>query len=367
MAALLEQRLPLSPEILHHLDLCLTCRACENACPSKVRYGLLADGMRDWIEPQRQRPAGQARLRHMLFDTLRHPRRTRAAGWLLRTYQKSGLQGFARKTGMLAAVGVERAEAQLPALQKIRTLHGMHVASGTARGTVGLFLGCVAQLTDAATLDATIFMLNRLGYRVTVPRAQTCCGALHQHNGDIGTAQLLAQENQQAFNVSGLLAILHAASGCGASLAEQVPPLPAPLFDISAFLVRAEGWEGIQLSPLWQTIAVHEPCSSRNVLHDQDAAYLLLQRIPGVSLMPLAGNDQCCGAAGSYALSQPEMADLLLRDKIEAIKASGAQIIATSNPGCAMHLAAGLRAEGMAIEVLHPVHLVARQMGYENA
>lgn len=364
MAALLEQRLPLSPEALRHLDLCLTCRACENACPSQVRYGWLADGMRAWMEPQRQRTAGRQRLRSMLFDLLLHPRRLRSAAWLLRSYQKSGLQRLARSSGMLAKFGLERAEAQLPALQKARPLHGVHAAAGTPRGTVGLFLGCVAQLTDAATLGAAIFILNRLGYSVDVPRAQTCCGALHQHNGDPATAQALALENRQAFSVPGLQAILHSASGCGATLAEQEPPLPAPLFDISTFLSQAPGWEQVQLAPLQHTIAVHEPCASRNVLHDQNAAYQLLQRIPGSATISLAGNDQCCGAAGSYALAQPEMADLLLRDKIEVIKASGARIIATSNPGCAMHLAAGLRAEGMAIEVLHPAHLVARQMGY---
>jgi glycolate oxidase iron-sulfur subunit len=367
MAALLERRLPLSPEALQHLDLCLTCRACENACPSQVRYGWLADGMRAWLEPQRPRPAGQRRLRSILFDMLRHPRRLRSAAWLLRTYQKSGLQQLARKSGALAAFGLERAEAQLPELQKTHPLHGLHAASGTPRGTVGLFLGCVAQFTDAATLGATIFILNRLGYNVAVPHAQACCGALHQHNGNPGTAQALALANRQAFSMPGLQAILHSASGCGVTLAEQDPPLPAPLLDVSAFLSQAQGWEQVQLARLQHTIAVHEPCASRNVLHDQNAAYQLLQRIPGASILPLPGNDQCCGAAGSYALAQPAMADLLLRDKIAAIKTSGARIIATSNPGCAMHLAAGLRAEGIAIEVLHPVHLVARQMGYENA
>ncbi|MFA7318094.1 MAG: (Fe-S)-binding protein [Sulfuricella sp.] len=367
MAALLEQRLPLSPEVLHHLDLCLTCRACENACPSRVRYGWLADGMRTWLEPQRQRPAGQLRLRRMLFNTLRHPRWLRSAGWLLQSYQRSGLQRLARKSGALAAFGLARAEAQLPVLQKGHSLHGMHAANGTPRGTVGLFLGCVAQMTDAPTLSAAIFILNRLGYSVEVPRAQTCCGALHQHNGATGAAQALSCENRQAFSTPGLQAILHAASGCGATLAEQDPPLTAPLLDISTFLSQARGWEQVELAPLQQSIAVHEPCSSRNVLHDQDAAYQLLLHIPGARIIPLAGNDQCCGAAGSYALTQAAMADLLLRDKIEAIKTGGARIIAKSNPGCAMHLAAGLRAEGMAIEVLHPVRLVARQMGYENA
>lgn len=367
MAALLEQRLPLSPEVLQHLDLCLTCRACENACPSKVRYGWLVDGMRTWLEPQRQRPSSQQRLRRVAFETLRHPQRLKSAGWLLRAYQKSGLQQLVRKSGLLAAIGLKQPEALLPTLQKTRDLHGIHAASGVPRGTVALFLGCVAQLTDAPTLSAAIFILNRLGYSVDVPHAQTCCGALHQHNGALDIALALANENQRAFSIPGIQAILHAASGCAATLAEQDPPLPAPLLDISTFLNQAQGWEQVKLAPLQHAIAVHEPCSSRNVLHDHSAAYQLLQRIPGARILPLAGNDQCCGAAGSYALAQPEMADLLLRDKIEAIKVSGARIIATTNPGCAMHLVAGLRDEGMAIEVLHPASLIARQMGYENA
>jgi glycolate oxidase iron-sulfur subunit len=161
-----------------------------------------------------------------------------------------------------------------------------------------------------------------------------------------------------------LQAIVHTASGCGATLAEYPPPLAAPVLDISAFLATAQGWEQVTLAPLAHNIAVHEPCLSRNVLHDQDAPYALLRRIPGVNVTALAGNDQCCGAAGIYALTQPEMAGELLRDKIDAIKASGAHIIATSNPGCAMHLADGLRTEGWDVEVLHPVSLIARQMGY---
>ena len=366
MAAVLEQRLPLSPEVLQHLDLCLGCRACENACPSKVRYGWLADGMRAWMEPRRERPAGQIKWRRTLFGLLRLPRLLRSVGRMLRAYQQFGLQVLARKSGLLAAFGLERTEALLPALQKSRPLHGIHAAVGTPRGTVGLFLGCVAQVMDAPTLGATIFILTRLGYTVHVPPSQNCCGALHGHNGEADVALTLAQENRSAFNVSGLQAILHAASGCGASLAEYDPPLAAPLLDISAFLNQAAGWDRIELLPFPHSVAVHEACASRNVLHDQDAAYRLLQRIPDAKIMALAGNDQCCGAAGSYALTQPVMAGLLLRDKIEATKLGGALTIVTSNPGCAMHLAAGLRAEGLEIEILHPAGLVARQMGYEH-
>lgn len=365
MAALLERKLPMSPELVGHLDLCLACRACENACPSKVRYGRLVDGVRSLIEPERQRPLQQQLLRRVLSRTLASPRLLQGAGGLLRAWQRSGLQGLARKSRLLETLGLERAEARLPALSS-PPRPGMYPALAPPRGTVGLFLGCVARISDAETLHAAIFLLNRLGYTVQVAQRQTCCGALHEHSGEQGTAQRLAQENRAAFAGLDLQAILHAASGCGATLAEYTPPLPAPVMDISAFLAAAEGWQQLALAPLAQTIAVHEPCLSRNVLHDQDAAYALLQRIPGATITALAGNDQCCGAAGIYALTQPEMAGRLLRDKIDAIRTSAAHTIATSNPGCAMHLANGLQAEGWEVEVLHPVTLVARQMGYKK-
>lgn len=364
MAAVLEQRIPLSREFIGHLDLCLTCRACENACPSQVRYGELVDGMRAWIEPGRQRPLWQHLLRKTLLTLAASPRRLQSAAWLVRVYQRSGIQTLARKSRLLAALRLDRAENQLPELKATAPRHGTHPAETAARAELGLFLGCIARVTDPQTLAAAIFVLNRLGYTVHVPKNQTCCGALHQHGGEPEAARQLALENRAAFAAARPDAILHAASGCGAVLAEYDPPLPAPLLDVSSFLCRAKGWEQAGMMPLQQTIAVHEPCSGRNVLHDQNHAYDLLRRIPGANIIALAGNDQCCGG-GTYALTQPEMAGMLLRDKIEAIEASGARYIATSNPGCTMHLAAGLKEKGVNIEVLHPVQLVARQMGYK--
>lgn len=362
MAAVLEQKLPLSPELLGHLDLCLACRACESACPSLVRYGRLVDGVRALAEPQRERPLRQRVLRGALFKAMPSSRLLRALGWLGRFYQGSGLQGWARRSRLARESGLAR----IPPLNGLPLRSGMHPPSGVPRGTVALFLGCVARVIDADTLRAAVFVLNRLGYAVRVPARQTCCGALHGHNGESGQSGRLAQENRDVFAAFEVEAILHAASGCGATLAEYDPPLAAPVLDVSAFLARAEGWGGVTLTPLDTVIAVHEPCSSRNVLHDQDAAYALLRRIPSATVLSLPGNDQCCGAAGTYALFQPEMAGALLRDKIDAIEETGACLIASSNPGCVMHLAAGLREQGMAVEIVHPVRLIARQMGYAN-
>ncbi|MFI4922220.1 MAG: (Fe-S)-binding protein, partial [Burkholderiales bacterium] len=116
---------------------------------------------------------------------------------------------------------------------------------------------------------------------------------------------------------------------------------------------------------LREKIAVHDPCTLRNVLRKEKAPYSLLQRIPQAQVEALAGNDQCCGAAGTYFLSQPQMAGLLRDDKIKALQENGASWLATSNVGCAMHLAEGVRAAGLAVEIVHPVTLLAQQMGFE--
>jgi glycolate oxidase iron-sulfur subunit len=341
-------------------------------------------------------------LRWLKRAFLARPARLDSFRPLLRFYQRSGLQQWLRNSGLLGNTKLAVLEAQLqfigtpadhPGGGNGRTWHPVYPALVQPRGQVGLFLGCVARLTDVTTLNAAILVLNRLGYTVHVPSAQTCCGALHQHSGDRTAAEQLALRNIAAFNGLSLDAIISTASGCGVQLAEygrssfpesssyglqaegeaaQARPserpdlkFPARTVDISAFLAAAEGWDGVKISPLPHKIAVHEPCSLRNVLRGSAHVYALLARIPDTQIRPLAGNDQCCGAAGTYFIDQPEMAAVLLNDKMNALKASGARYLATSNIGCAMHISSAAREAGFEIEVVHPVTLIARQMGIQ--
>lgn len=395
-------RIPMNARFELHMDRCLTCRACEAACPNHVRFGQLMDGARAMIassppdllgEKTRSRKPGFRRW--VERELVAKPARIDALRPLFRFYQGSGLQKLVRKSGLLRQTKLALLEAQLPHVDKPCSLSGgtsntpswqeIYPSIGKSRGHVGLFLGCIARLTDVPTLNAAIWVLNNLGYTVHVPRTQTCCGALHQHGGDMQAAAQLARENTKAFDGLNLHAIISTASGCGAQLAEysffpasqpsrKSTPVqqqaredlkggsPPKVMDISAFLAVAEGWDDVKLAPLPHRISVHEPCSLRNVLRGAVHPYALLKRIPGVLIEPLAGNDQCCGAAGTYFLDQPEMASVLLRDKIVALNASGARYLATSNVGCAMHIASALREAGSEIEVVHPVTLVARQM-----
>ena len=289
---------------------------------------------------------------------------------------EDGVHVTVNKTGehmydVLHRFGLDALEAEMSALPPVQNWQTLYPATGEARGAVGLFLGCVARLTDTETLNATIFVLNRLGYTVHVPSQQGCCGALPQHAGDPQAAQQLALINRDAFSGLALDAIISTASGCGASLGEYpvlldfpAPVLSARVMDIGEFLSMASGWETLHFQPLAAKIVVQDPCTLRNVQHAAGFPYVVLARIPQATIEALAGNDQCCGAAGLYHIQQPEMAGMLRDDKIAALRQTGAQYLATSNVGCAMWLAQGLRAQNMKMEVIHPVTLVARQLGF---
>ncbi|MDO8437962.1 MAG: (Fe-S)-binding protein [Nitrosomonadaceae bacterium] len=371
-------RIPVNARFALHMGRCLTCRACEAVCPNHVAYGHLVDGARAIITQSSSTLPGQdagmkkSALRALVEkEFIAKPTRLDALRPLLRLYQTSGLQAWVQKSGLLGKTKFAVLEAQLPLIdipcstsnKTATSWQVIYPASSNSRGEVGLFLGCVARLADAATLNAAIFVLNRLGYTVHVPPAQTCCGALHRHGGDMQTSVQLARENMAAFAGLNLHAIISTASGCGVQLAEAPFGFPAEVIDISAFLEKAEGWSDVKISPLRRKITVHEPCSLRNVLRGAAQPYALLARIPDARIAPLAGNDQCCGAAGTYFLDQPEMAKALLDDKMIAVDKSEGHYLATSNVGCALHMASALRQAGSKIEVLHPVTLLARQMG----
>lgn len=404
MSGVASHRIPMNARFILHIDRCLTCRACEAVCPNHVSYGKLVDGTRAMISssyPDLLKEGAVTRKswfrRWMENKILAKSGRLDALRPLLRFYQKTGLQKAIRKSGLLGKTKLAVLERQLPPVGMPCTLPGkggvantwqaIYPSIGNPRGEVGLFLGCIARLADVETLNSAIFVLNHLGYSVHVPPTQTCCGALHQHGGDRQAAMQLARRNMKAFEGPGLdlHAIISTASGCSVQLTEyplcnasetpeyqilqslhaeeEAGNFSAKVMDISAFLAKTEGWDNIKPEPLPHKIVVHEPCTLRNVLRGSAHSYTLLARIPGAEVAPLAGNDQCCGAAGTYFLDQPEMARALLRDKITALDASGACYLATSNVGCAMHIASALRETGSEIEVLHPVTLLARQMG----
>ncbi len=335
--AVMQGVLPMNEKYLAHIDLCLTCRACESVCPNQVPYGQVVDEARALIGINRPLTLAQ-RLAAFIVS---HPAMWRITGMGLRL------------TNLL---GLNRLIPTIPSVTRQYRWKVRYEVSNPV-GEVGLFLGCASSILDAETLSAAIFVLNRLGYTVHVPHGQTCCGGLHRQAGDKAGAESLEKCNLQVFTNLPVLAV---ASGCGARLIET---MPGRVSDISTFLCNATSWDKVALQPLDAIIAVHDACSLRNVLKTEKAVYSLLKRIPGADVRPLPGNTQCCGGAGSYMLTQPDMANRLRDDKISACQALNPQYLATSNIGCALHLARGL---GDNIKVAHPVWIIARQIGFEG-
>ena len=279
---------------------------------------------------------------------------------LLAVYLKSGLQKPLRSTGLLKKLHLADAEALLgkPALQALAV---SYPASATKRGRVALFTGCIAEHFDRETLLAAIKLLNAIGYEVLVPPQQGCCGAIHQHNGQ--SAAGLIDNNIAVFNALDVDAVLHTATGCGAMLSEyQNDDEAGQLFrqrlcDINEFLLKH--WpDDLQLTASKLKVAVHEPCSQRNVLKNQQAVYALLQKIPGLSIAALADNHICCGAGGSYMLTHPDNAGQLRALKQQIITDSSADLVVSGNFGCAVYL----NADGGRVE--HPLLLLARQLPF---
>ncbi len=364
MRALNEGRLEPDASLRVHLDRCLGCRACESVCPSAVPYGRLIDGAREVLRDPS--PGPEPRPWWGRFVEKRGLRRLGAG--VLRAARITGLETLA---GVLAAPRTKRALGLLRASQPGFFQGGSLPISEGPR--VALFTGCAAEVFDVATLQAAQRLLTHLGCRVDIPPAQGCCGALYQHDGLPGRAREQAKSNITAFDIAGCEAILTTASGCGAQLAEYAGMYPE-LFetrnpqafgdkvrDISRYLHESGLLDTVDLAPLAGRVAVHTPCSLHHVMKAATYPLALLQRIPDIELLPLP-DASCCGAAGKYLLSQADMADALVQDKLDTLRQMRPDILVTSNIGCALHLRAGMRREGLDIEVLHPVTLLERQL-----
>jgi glycolate oxidase iron-sulfur subunit len=359
MRAVASGALPASKQLASHLSLCLGCRACERVCPSGVRYGQLIEAGRELV--QRQQPISS--LTRIGLGLAKRPHLLTGIGAVLRLYQRSRLQRLMRASPILRWLRLERMESLLPALPAPLSRQAFYPAHGLRRGRVALFLGCVARVLDTNTLAVAIRLLTRFGFDVVIPEDQTCCGALQREAGQSGQAQALVRANVDAFRAAEVDAVITIASGCGAVLADAVGTGHGTrVLDIHQFLADVALPESLLLAPLPITIAVQDPCSLRNVLRAEQTVYALLGRIPGARIVALAENHLCCGGAGAYPLRQPAMADRLRADKLVHLQQLQPAVLATANLGCALHLSAGLRAQGLNIEVAHPLVLLERQL-----
>lgn len=333
-----------SSQAYRHLDRCLGCLACQAACPSGVDYSQLIDGIRTTRQKSRKQ-----RITHHLITHLPYRNWGRMAFWL---YRHSGIRPLLRTLG---GERFRRLDDLLPDQASPGKWKQHYPAGKPGQGRVGLFTGCAGRISDRPALDAAIAVLTRLGYEVIIPGNQDCCGAMHQHSGDPVTADAMALNNQQAFGDKGLDALIYLASGCGSQLIKQ--PFPIPVLEISQFLNRCHWPNDAVLHPMDCTVGLHAPCTLKHQLKLADEPENLLLRIPGIRLTCL-DRIECCGAAGSYLLEQPMMADALGEQAIQQVPLQELQFLATSNSGCALQLASKIRKSGHAIRTVHPIELI---------
>jgi glycolate oxidase iron-sulfur subunit len=346
MRAVHEGRAATDATFARFMDLCLVCRACEDVCPSHVPFGRMMEAARTQIEPNR--PRHERFLRWLGLDVVLPSRRLTSVAAALAPLARPLLPRRIRSL-------IPRGRPSLGWLPRVTE------PVGEARGTVALLAGCVQDRWFRRVHVATIRVLARNGWRVVVPRGQTCCGALAAHNGRLGTARRLARMNARAF--AGADHVIVNAAGCGAHIAsygELIAGADLPVRDVMAFLFD-EGLRGDAGSlPVPTRVAYHDACHALRAqqIHDQPRA--LLDAVGNLELVEIPNGDRCCGAAGIYNVTESEMSSRLMREKARAIASTGAAVVASGNPGCTMQITVGLADLGVNAEIVHPIELLDR-------
>jgi len=394
MRAVRDGRLDMTHEVQRHLELCLDCRACETACPSGVQYGKLIEPFRVGLQ-QGATAANAASKnddwfhRYILFGLFPYPDKLRQSLRPARIAQKLGLDRLLISTGLwrLLPPRLGRLVTMLPRLEKpLPALPEFLAAKGRRRARVALFTGCVGDVLFRQTNWATARVLQENGCDVLVPQNQVCCGAIHFHAGSSEPAREMADRNAAAFDPAGVDAIIVNVAGCGSMLKDYghhwhtplgaglpTPPLAhfptssdaaqqarelfaSKIRDCSEFLDQL----GLITPPgeIRVTATYHDACHLVHAQKVREQPRNLLKSIPGLKLIDLPESELCCGAAGTYNLTEPEMAERLARRKLNNIRSTGARLVITSNAGCLLQIAREARLQGEKLTIMHPMDLL---------
>lgn len=384
-----EGRLDITETFAEEMYFCLGCLACETACPAGVDYtqmfeesradieraGVLNKGNRSWI---------RGALLRGLFT---RPWLLRLLGRAMYIYQASGMEALVRKFGLikLAPKNLQELEHLAPRIRPDFSddlIAEVETPEAKARARVGMLTGCVQDLTYSHVNRDTVDVLIANGCEVVTPRMQHCCGSLHGHNGEMEVAREMARRNidameRSAGSLDDLDAILTNAGGCGSHLKNY----DHLLHNDPLYAARAKVWSkklkdiheylgALGIVPPKHSLAdadgkpleitYHESC---HLCHGQKITKQprdLLKQIPGVKLIELPESSWCCGSAGVYNITQPEMSMKLLARKMDNICKTKATVVANGNPGCSVQLEAGARMHNSDVEVAHPITLLAQ-------
>ena len=380
MRAVVDQRIELSESVRGHLDLCLDCRSCETACPSGVQYGRLIEPFRVDVHHMDSKTGKGAQNdwfhRWILYRLFPYPNRIRWSLLPARVMQSLKIDKLVDALGIprLLPQKLKRMHELLPKLKPVEPpLPEVLPAQGTQRARVALFTGCVSEGMYSHVNRATARVLQANGCEVLVPGNQVCCGAIHYHSGSDAEALKFALQNLSAFDLEDLDAIIVNVAGCGAMLKdyghiaeeikgvspeekERLKQFAGKFRDVSEFLFELGPIAPQGELPLKATY--HDACHLVHAQKVQNQPRKLLELIPGLTLIPLDESTICCGAAGSYNLTQPEMADQLGKRKLNNIMKTGAEVVISGNVGCTLQIDSKLRQARKPLWVAHPMELL---------
>jgi len=360
-----------------HFDSCLGCLACVTTCPSGVQYDQLIAATRPQVERNAARKLPDRLVRTLIFNLFPYPNRLRNLLPVLWLYQKSGLQQLVRKTGLLSQLTPRLAamEAILPKVTDDawkEDLPDLIPAQGVRRYRVGMVLGCVQRLFFSPVNEATARVLTANGCEVVIPKSQGCCAALPAHQGQEAQAQALARQMIDSFIDLDLDAIIINAAGCGHTLKEyghiladdaeyyqKAIAFSNKVKDVQEFLAEIELTAELHPLTLGDLNLVYQDAC--HLLHGQKISVQprqLLKQIPGVKLTEPLDAGLCCGSAGIYNMLQPETADELGKQKAKNLVNTGAEVIASPNPGCSLQIQKHLDMQESSVKLLHPIELL---------
>lgn len=364
---------PLSaPKVAATLFSCLDCRACEVACPSGVPIGSLIERGRGQVvamqrahRTSRGRAAVGTTTRLALKHLLPKPKRLKQVGRLLAAAQRLGL--IKSRARFLAPLGMRRMAEAMPLVPRTRESDTVFL-DAAAKTRVGVFLGCIMDVLFADANQATIRVLQRNNLGPVVPAGQTCCGALAIHAGEREQARVQARQNIDAFVADDLDYVVTNAGGCGAALMEypewlaedpqyreQAERFSQKVVDV-AVLLEKEGWRAPSAT-FPEKVTYQASCHLSNVMKASAAPVRILKSIPGVEFQEMADSARCCGSAGIYNLTHPEMSEALLKRKMADVP-DGIETIVTGNPGCWLQMLHGVDAYRPGIRVRHLVQVL---------
>jgi len=370
MKAGVDGRTTMNEGMVGHFDTCLGCMACETACPSGVRYAPLIEETRAAIEHHHRRPIGERIFRNLLFWALPYPRRLRQLAKplglvnILRRYPRLlGLLPLRLRNLVALAPDASRAD-------EAKDTPETTPAAGATRLRVGFVTGCVQRVFFGHVNDATVRVLSAEGCEVLAPAQQGCCGALALHAGRDAEARAFARELIRTFEQTNVDAIVVNAAGCGSSMksygdlfradpewAERARMFAEKVRDVTEVL-SGLGSPQAPRARMDLRVAYHDACHLGHAQGVRQQPRDLLKTIPGVTLVPVAESDICCGSAGIFNLVQPEMAAQLGQRKASRIADAQPDIIATTNPGCMLQIGAAFRAAGQDRPIVHVVEIL---------